>query len=93
MEQHGRREAASPRPQARRRRPRHTALGVVRGIIKWFFITLWTVLLVGICTALVGLHFFKEYIDTVVTPNVEVRAEDYIPDLRWLEHKRRQTEL
>ena len=81
MEQHGRREAASPRPQARRRRPRHTALGVVRGIIKWFFITLWTVLLVGICTALVGLHFFKEYIDTVVTPNVEVRAEDYTMNL------------
>jgi len=81
LEQHGRREAASPRPQARRRRPRHTALGVVRGIIKWFFITLWTVLLVGICTALVGLHFFKEYIDTVVTPNVEVRAEDYTMNL------------
>ena len=81
MEQHGRREAASPRPQARRRRPRHTALGVVLGIIKWFFITLWTVLLVGICTALVGLHFFKEYIDTVVTPNVEVRAEDYTMNL------------
>ena len=70
MEQHGRREAASPRPQARRRRPRHTALGVVLGIVKWLFITLWTVLLIGVCTALIGLHFFKEYIDTTVTPNV-----------------------
>ena len=28
-----------------------------------------------------GLHFFKEYIDTVVTPNVEVRAEDYTMNL------------
>lgn len=81
MEQHGRREAASPRPQTRRRRPRRTALGVVLGVFKWFFITLWTVLLIGVCTALIGLHFFKEYIDTVVTPNVAVRAEDYTMNL------------
>ena len=81
MEQHGRREAASPRPQARRRRPRHTALGVVLGFFKWIFIILWTVLLVGVCTALIGLHFFKEYVDTAVVPNVEVRAEDYTMNL------------
>ena len=81
MEQHGRREPASPRHQARRRRPRHTALGVVLGIVKWLFITLWTVLLIGVCTALIGLHFFKEYIDTTVTPNVAVRAEDYTMNL------------
>lgn len=79
MEQHGRRETASPR--TRRRRPRRTALGVVLGVFKWIFITLWTVLLIGVCTALVGLHFFKEYIDTVVTPNVTVRAEDYTMNL------------
>lgn len=35
----------------------------------------------GICTALVGLHFFKEYVDTVVTPSVAVRAEDYTMNL------------
>ena len=82
MEQHGRREAAPPpRPQTRRRRPRRTALGVVLGVFKWIFITLWTVLLVGICTAVVGLHFFKEYVDTVVTPSVAVRAEDYTMNL------------
>ena len=49
-------------------------LGIALGVVKWIFITLWTVLLVGVCTALIGLHFFKEYIDTVVTPNVAVRA-------------------
>lgn len=79
MEQHGRRETASPRPHARRRR--RTALGVVLGTVKWIFITLWTVLLIGVCTAVIGLHFFKEYIDTVVTPNVAVRAEDYTMSL------------
>ena len=81
LEQHGRRETASPRPQARRRRPRRTALGVALGVVKWIFITLWTILLVGVCTALIGLHFFKEYIETVVVPNVEVRAEDYTMSL------------
>ena len=83
LEQHGKREAAPPpRPQARRRKRRGpTPLGVVLGIIKWIFITLWTVLLVGVCTALIGLHFFKEYIDTTVVPNVEVRAEDYTMSL------------
>ena len=83
MEQHGRREASPPpRPQNRRRKRRGpTPLGVVLGIIKWIFITLWTVLLIGVCTALIGLHFFKEYIETVVVPNVEVRAEDYTMSL------------
>ena len=83
MEQHGRREAAPPpRPQARRRKRRGpTPLGIVLGAVKWIFITLWTVLLIGVCTALIGLHFFKEYIETSVVPNVEVRAEDYTMSL------------
>lgn len=76
LEQHGRREQPQP-PQRRRKRRRSTPLGVALGVVKWIFITLWTVLIVGVCTALIGLHFFKEYIDTVVTPNVAVRAEDY----------------
>ncbi|MCI8842209.1 MAG: transglycosylase, partial [Oscillibacter sp.] len=80
MEQHGRREPPQ-QPQRRRKRRRPTALGVVLGVVKWTFITLWTVLIVGVCTALIGLHFFKEYIDTVVTPNVAVRAEDYTMNL------------
>jgi penicillin-binding protein 1A len=54
---------------------------IVLGVVKWIFITLWTVLLIGVCTALIGLHFFKEYIETVVVPNVEVRAEDYTMSL------------
>ena len=81
MEQHGRREQAPQQPPRRRKRRGPTPLGIVLGIIKWIFITLWTVLLVGVCTALIGLHFFKEYIDTVVVPNVEVRAEDYTMSL------------
>ncbi len=54
---------------------------IALGVVKWIFITLWTVLLVGVCTALIGLHFFKEYIETTVVPNVEVRAEDYTMNL------------
>ncbi len=81
MEQHGRREQPQQQPQRRRKRRRPTALGVVLGVLKWTFITLWTVLIVGVCTALIGLHFFKEYIETVVVPNVEVRAEDYTMQL------------
>ena len=78
LEQHGRREHPAPQQPPRRRRPRKpTPVRVALGVVKWTFITLWTVLLIGVCTALVGLHFFKEYIDTVVTPNVAVRAEDY----------------
>ena len=80
MEQHGRREHPQ-QPQRRRKRRRATPLGIVLGVVKWIFITLWTVLLVGVCTALIGLHFFKEYIDTVVTPSVAVRAEDYTMNL------------
>ena len=76
LEQHGRREQPQ-QPQRRRKRRRSTPLGIALGVVKWIFITLWTVLIVGVCTALIGLHFFKEYIDTVVTPNVAVRAEDY----------------
>lgn len=80
LEQHGRREQPQ-QPQRRRKRRRATPLGIALGVVKWIFITLWTVLLVGVCTALIGLHFFKEYIDTVVTPNVAVRAEDYTMSL------------
>ncbi|MCI9012053.1 MAG: hypothetical protein HFF92_06600, partial [Oscillibacter sp.] len=54
MEQHGRREPPQ-QPQRRRKRRRPTALGVVLGVVKWTFITLWTVLIVGVCTALIGL--------------------------------------
>ena len=76
MEQHGRREQPS-HLSTRRRRPRRTALSYVFGVFKGIFFTLWTILLIGVCTALIGLHFFKEYIETIVTPAVEVRAEDY----------------
>ncbi|MEY8386672.1 transglycosylase domain-containing protein [Oscillospiraceae bacterium 38-13] len=76
MEQHGKREQPSPQPP-RRRRKKKTALGYVLSTVKIFFFTLWTILLIGVGTALIGLHFFKEYIETVVTPSVEVRAEDY----------------
>ncbi|MCI9609602.1 MAG: transglycosylase [Oscillibacter sp.] len=82
MEQHGRREQPVPQQPQRRRKPRKpTPVRIALGVVKWTFITLWTVLLVGVCTALIGLHFFKEYIDTVVTPNVAVRAEDYTMNL------------
>lgn len=50
-------------------------------MFKWTLFTLWTVLLIGVCTALIGLHFFKEYIENIVTPAVAVRAEDYTMNL------------
>ncbi len=81
MEQHGRREHPASQPTRRRRPRRSSPAQVALGVVKWIFITLWTVLLIGVCTALIGLHFFKEYIDTVVIPNVEVRAEDYTMNL------------
>ena len=80
MEQHGRRETAPARPQ-RRRKPKRSPLGYVLGVFKWTFFTLWTILLIGACSALIGLHFFKEYIENVVNPAVEVRAEDYTMNL------------
>ena len=82
MEQHGRREQPSPQqPQRRRKSRKPSPVRIALGVVKWIFITLWTVLLIGVCTALIGLHFFKEYIETVVVPNVEVRAEDYTMSL------------
>lgn len=53
----------------------------VLGFFKWTLFTLWTVLLIGVCTALIGLRFFRQYIDTVVIPVVDVRAEDYTMNL------------
>lgn len=79
LEQHGRRE--QPSPAVRRKRRRRTPGSYVLGAVKGIFFTLWTILLIGVCTALIGLHFFKEYIDTIVTPAVEVRAEDYTMNL------------
>ncbi len=78
MEQHGRREQQPPpqRPSRRGRRKR-TPVSYALGALKGIFLTLWTILLIGVGAGLIGLHFFKEYIDTVITPSVEVRAEDY----------------
>lgn len=81
MEQRGRREQPPAQPTRRRRRKKASPLWIVLGIFKWIFITLWTILLIGVCTALIGAHFFKEYIDNIVTPSVEVRAEDYTMNL------------
>lgn len=50
-------------------------------MFKWTLFTLWTVALIGVCTALIGLYFFREYINNVVTPAVAVRAEDYTMNL------------
>ena len=78
MEQHGRREQQPPpqRPSRRGRRKR-TPVSYALGALKGIFLTSWTILLIGVGAGLIGLHFFKEYIDTVITPSVEVRAEDY----------------
>ena len=48
MEQHGRREQPVPQQPQRRRKPRKpTPVRIALGVVKWTFITLWTVLLVG----------------------------------------------
>ncbi len=77
MEQ-GKRTQSTEQP-VRRRRPRRrsTGLRIVGGI----FLTLWTLLLIGICTAAMMFGIFMKYVNTSLAPSLEVRAEDYTMNL------------
>ncbi|MCI9122256.1 MAG: transglycosylase [Oscillibacter sp.] len=74
MEENKRRETP---PRRKRKSVGRRILGFFKGL----FLVLWTILLIGVCTAGIGLYFLKQYIETTVTPAVEVRAEDYTMDL------------
>ena len=82
--EHGNGKREQPAGQAqpvRRKRKKKSALRRVLGVFKGIFLTLWTVLLVGVGASLVGLHFFKQYVETTLAPSLEVRAEDYTMNL------------
>ena len=82
--EHGNGKREQPAGQAqpvRRKRKKKSALRRVLGVFKGIFLTLWTVLLVGAGASLVGLHFFKQYVETTLAPSLEVRAEDYTMNL------------
>ena len=59
--------------QRRKRRPRRGPLGVVRSI----FFALFTLLLIGACTAAILAGIFMKYAEERIMPVVQVRMEDY----------------
>lgn len=65
------------KPVRRKKRRRNPFLVFLKG----FFLTIWTLLLIGVCTAVIMLGLFKKYVDTTLTPALEVRAEDYTMNL------------
>ncbi|MCI8572916.1 MAG: hypothetical protein HFF89_00645, partial [Oscillibacter sp.] len=65
------------KPARRRKRRRNPFLRILGG----FFLTIWTLLLIGVCTAVLMLSFFKKYVETTLAPSLEVRAEDYTMNL------------
>lgn len=48
-----------------------------RRVLKGFFLSVFTLFLVGTCTAAMFAGIFLKYVETTVMPNVDVRAEDY----------------
>ena len=63
-------QETAPRPRKKRRA--HPAR-VARGV----FMTVLTLLLVGVCTTAMLLGIFMKYVNTALLPTLEVRAEDY----------------
>jgi len=47
------------------------------GIIRKFFFGLFTLILIGICTACMVAGIFMKYVDTTLTPALQVDADDY----------------
>ena len=60
----------------RERKPRKKG-GVIRKLFFWLF----TLMLVGVCTAGMLVGIFMTYVDTTLAPTLQVRAEDYTMDL------------
>ena len=68
-------EQASRRGEPRQRKRRGSIAGKIFGVFG-------TLVLIGICTAVMLAVIFMKYVETTVIPNVEVRAEDYSMQLR-----------
>ncbi len=56
-----------------RQKKRYTVMRVISGLI----LALFTMLVIGCCTAVLGLGMFKEYVETTLAPTLQVHAEDY----------------
>jgi len=68
-------EQASQAQNVRRpkKKKRFSVLRFIGGIFLFFF----TMLVIGCCTAVMGLGIFKEYVDTTLAPTLQVNADDY----------------
>ena len=71
--EHGKREDAPRTPTPRKPKRR----GAVGRIIGRFFSILLTLILVGVCTSAMMAWIFMKYVDTTLTPVLQVNADDY----------------
>ena len=74
--EHERKQPATRKPKKERRRG--SILGRILGGI---FLFLFTMVLIGICTAVMGLGIFKTYVETTLAPTLQVDASDYTMNL------------
>lgn len=65
------------RAQEPARRRKKSVLRRILGVFRAIFITLWTILLIGVLSAGVGLYYFKQYVEVTLAPSLQIRAEDY----------------
>lgn len=67
-------QASRPQPVRKPKKKKHfTVLRLIGGMILFFF----TMIVIGCCTAVLGLGIFKEYVDTTLAPTLQVNASDY----------------
>lgn len=71
--EHGKREDAPKTPTPRKPKRR----GVAGKIVRRFFSVLLTLILVGVCTSAMMAWIFMKYVDTTLTPVLQVNADDY----------------
>ncbi len=71
----------SGRPERRPRKRRASPGRIAAGIIGRVFFAVFTLALIGICTAGIFAYIFMQYINTSVAPNLAVSMEDYELDL------------
>lgn len=83
--EHGRREQTprqpDRRPEGRSRKRRASAGQIVLSTVGRVLFTLFTLVLIGVCTAGIFAYIFMQYIETSVAPNLAVSMEDYDLDL------------
>lgn len=79
--EHGRREQApreiARRPEGRARKRRPSVGRIVMRTVGHIFFALFTLALIGVCTAGMFAYIFMQYIETSVAPSLAVSMEDY----------------